>query len=237
MHRRRKPIRPGRPSPMSALTRLWALIWKDLVVEFRAREFVGAMLAFAMVTIVTLNFAFDLLADNAAAAGAGALWIAFLFAGMLGLGRSLAVERDRGTLEALALCPVDGGAIFLGKFLANLFFIMLVQIIALPVFAALYDLPSLAPTMLPIALAGSVGFAGLGTLFSAVAAGSRSREILMPLLLMPLSIPIVIAVVRATTLVFEGRTGDAWEWFNVLAAFDAIFVTLSWLVFHLALED
>lgn len=216
---------------------LWMIVWKDLLVELRGREFVGAMLAFALVTIVTLNFAFDLLRDNAEAAGAGALWIAFLFAGMLGLGRSLAVERDRGTLEALTLCPVDAGTIFLGKFIANLVFILVVEVVALPVFAALYDMPTLAPQMVPVALAGTVGFAGLGTLFSAVAAGSRSREILMPLLLMPLSIPIVIAVVRATTLVFEGRSGDAWAWFNVLAAFDVIFVTLSWLVFHLVLED
>lgn len=219
------------------MSRLWAIVWKDLLVELRGREFVGAMLAFALVTIVTLNFAFDLLKDDAAAAGAGALWIAFLFAGMLGLGRSLAVERDRGTLEALTLCPVDAGWIYLGKFIASLFFILLVQIISLPIFAALYDLPALDPAMLPVALAGSIGFAGLGTLFSAVAAGSRSREILMPLLLMPLSIPIVIAVVRATTLIFEGKTSDAWAWFNVLAAFDVIFVTLSWLVFHLVLED
>lgn len=219
------------------MSRLWAIVWKDLLVELRGREFVGAMLAFALVTIVTLNFAFDLLKDDAAAAGAGALWIAFLFAGMLGLGRSLAVERDRGTLEALTLCPVDAGWIYLGKFIASLFFILLVQIISLPIFAALYDLPALNLAMLPVALAGSIGFAGLGTLFSAVAAGSRSREILMPLLLMPLSIPIVIAVVRATTLIFEGKTSDAWAWFNVLAAFDVIFVTLSWLVFHLVLED
>jgi len=219
------------------MRRFGAIVWKDLLVELRGREFVGAMLAFALITIVTLNFAFDLTSEAAEASGAGALWIAFLFAGMLGLGRSLAVERDRGTLEALTLCPVDGGTIFLGKLVANVLFISLVEVVALPVFAALYDLPALHPAMFPIALAGTLGFAGLGTLFSAVSAGSRAREILMPLLLFPLATPVVIAVVRATTLIFQGRTGDAWAWFNLLAAFDVIFVTLSWLVFDLVLED
>src|SRR5687768_13577963 len=126
------------------MRRVFVLVWKDLLVEFRGREFLGAMLVFALVTIVTLNFAFDLANEGREASGAGALWIAFLFAGMLGLGRSLAVERDRGTLEGLTLCPVDGGTLFLGKFLANLVFIGLVEVIALPVFAGLYDLPALS---------------------------------------------------------------------------------------------
>ena len=101
------------------MRRVWALVWKDLLVEFRGREFLGAMVVFALITIVTLNFAFDLSRGSREAPGAGGLWIAFLFAGMLGLGRSLAVERDRGTLEGLTLCPVDAGTIFLGKFISN----------------------------------------------------------------------------------------------------------------------
>jgi heme exporter protein B len=217
--------------------RVGALVWKDLIVELRGREFVGAMLVFALITIVTLNFAFDLTGDDREAAGAGGLWVAFLFAGMLGLGRSLAVERDRGTLEGLALCPVDGGTIFLGKLVSNVLFIVIVQAVALPVFAALYNLPALHPMVLLLGFVGAVGFAGLGTLFSAVASSSRGREILMPLLLFPLAIPVVIATVRATTLVFQDRIGDAWPWFNLLAAFDLIFVALAYAVFDLVLED
>src|SRR4051794_19904718 len=200
------------------MRQVWALVHKDLLVELRAREFVSSMVVFALITIVTLNFAFDLTGQEREAAGAGGLWIAFLFAGMLGLGRSLAVERDRGTLEGLSLCPVDSGTIFLGKFLSNVIFIVLVQAVSLPVFAALYNLPALRLGVLAIAIAGAVGFAGLGTLFSAVTSSSRGREILMPLLLFPLSIPVVIATVRATTLVFQGRAADAWPWFNLLAA-------------------
>jgi heme exporter protein B len=217
--------------------RVAALVWKDLLVELRGREFLGAMVVFALITIVTLNFAFDLTAEDREASGAGGLWIAFLFSGMLGLGRSIAVERDRGTIEGLTLCPVDAGTIFLGKFISNLLFIIIVQAVSLPVFAAIYDLPALRPTVLALAVLGAIGFSGLGTLFSAVASSSNSREILMPLLLFPLAIPVVIATVRATTLVFQGQMGDAWPWFNLLAAFDVIFVTLSYVVFDLVLED
>ncbi|MCO5176966.1 MAG: heme exporter protein CcmB [Thermomicrobiales bacterium] len=219
------------------MQRVWMLVWKDLVVEARGREFLGAMLVFALITIVTLNFAFDLTGAGKEASGSGGLWIAYLFAGMLGLGRSIAVERDRGTLEGLTLCPVDGGSIFLGKLISNLLFVLAVQLVTLPVFAALYDLPALRPMVFAIAFIGALGLSGLGTLFSALAAGSRSREILMPLLLFPLAIPVVIGCVRATTLVFEGNLSDAWPWFNLLTAFDAIFVAISYVVFDYVLEE
>jgi heme exporter protein B len=219
------------------MRRVGALVWKDLLVELRGRDLVWGMAVFALITIVTLNFAFDLLGDDRVVSGAGGLWIAFLFAGMLGLGRSIAMERDRGTLEGLTLCPVDGGVIFLGKLISNFLFISIVQLVALPVFLALYDLPALHPVVLLIAVAGSLGFAGLGTLFSAVSSSSRSREVLMPLLLFPLTIPVVIATVRATTLVFQDRIGDVWPWFNLLAAFDVMFITLAFVVFDLVLED
>jgi heme exporter protein B len=214
-----------------------ALVWKDLVVELRGREFVSAMLVFALITIVTLNFAFDLTSQEREASGAGGLWIAFLFAGMLGLGRSLAIERDRGTLEGLSLCPVDGGTLFIGKLISNVLFISVVQLVSLPVFAALYNLPALTPMVLAIALVGSLGYAGLGTLFSALVSTSRAREILLPLLLFPLAIPVVIATVRATTLVFQGQVSDVWPWFNLLVVFDVIFITIAYLVFDLVLEE
>ncbi|HUG15981.1 MAG TPA: heme exporter protein CcmB [Thermomicrobiales bacterium] len=219
------------------MRRIGALIWKDLTVEFRGREFVGAMAVFALITIVTLNFAFDLSGEQKEASGAGGLWIAFLFAAMLGLGRSLAIERERGTLEALTLCPIDGGVIFAGKLISNVLFIAVVQAISLPVFAALYDLPALSPMVLAIAIAGSLGIAGLGTLFSALVSTTRAREILMPLLLFPLAIPVVIATVQATTLELQGNSGDAWPWFNLIVVFDVIFVTMSYLLFDVVLED
>ncbi len=217
--------------------RVWALIWKDLLVEFRSRQFIGAMLAFTLVTIVTLNFAFDLIREQKELNGAGALWIAFFFAGVLGIGRSIAVERDRGTFDGLLLLPVDGGILFLGKFGSTLLSILLVQAISLPVFAALYDLPALDPRVILVALAGSIGFAGLGTLFSAVASGGRSREVILPLLLFPLMIPVLIAAVRATANVFQGESDDVLRWFNLLVGFDVLFIALAYLSFSFVIED
>jgi len=217
--------------------RVLAIAWKDVLIEFRSRQFLGAMLAFTLVTVVTLNFAFDLDRGDRTSDAAGALWIAFFFAGMLGLGRSIALERDRGTFEGLLLTPVDGGTIFLGKFLATLASILFVEVVTLPVFAVLYDLPALHPWVLGITLVGTIGFAGLGTLFSAVAATGRAREVLLPLLLFPLLVPVLIAAVQATAQVFQGERDDLLSWFNLLVAFDVIFVTLAYLGFSYVVEE
>jgi heme exporter protein B len=219
------------------MNRIGALIWKDVLIETRSRQFFGAMLAFTLIVIVTLNFAFDLIREQREANGAGALWVAILFAGLIGIGRSIAIERDRGTLDGLILSPVDGGSLFLGKFGAALLSILAVESIALPVFAALYDLPALHPLVIVIVIAASAGLAGLGTLFSAVTSGGRSREVLLPLLLFPLMIPVLIAAVRATALVFEGDTGETVRWINVLIGFDLIFIVLSYLGFGYLIED
>jgi len=219
------------------MNRIGALIWKDILIETRSRQFIGAMLAFTLIVIVTLNFAFDLIRQQRETNGAGALWVAILFAGLIGIGRSIAIERDRGTLDGLILSPVDGGSLFLGKFGAALLSILAVEAIALPVFAALYDLPALHPLVIAIVIVASAGLAGLGTLFSAVTSGGRSREVLLPLLLFPLMIPVLIAAVRATALVFEGDTGETVRWINVLIGFDLIFIVLSYLGFGYLIED
>lgn len=217
--------------------RALAIAWKDILIEFRSRQFLGAMLAFTLVTVVTLNFAFDLDRGDRSSDAAGALWIAFFFAGMLGLGRSIALERDRGTLEGLLLTPVEGGTIFVGKFLATLLSLLFVEVITLPVFAVLYNLPALHPWVIALAIAGTVGFAGLGTLFSAIASSGRTREVLLPLLLFPLLVPVLLGVVQATAIVFQGESDGILAWFNLLVAFDVIFVTLAYLGFSFVIEE
>ena len=217
--------------------RALAIAWKDILIEFRSRQFLGAMLAFTLVTVVTLNFAFDLDRGDRTSDAAGALWIAFFFAGMLGLGRSIALERDRGTLEGLLLTPVDGGTIFMGKFLATLLSLLFVEVITLPVFAVLYNLPALHPWVIALTIAGTVGFAGLGTLFSAIASSGRTREVLLPLLLFPLLVPVLLGAVQATAIVFQGDSDGILAWFNLLVAFDVIFVTLAYLGFSFVIEE
>lgn len=221
---------------MSALGKVYAVAWKDLLTEFRTKELLGGMAVFSVLTILTFNFALDLLGTDRAPNGAGALWVAFTFAGMIGLGRAIAQERDRGNLDGLLLCPVDRGVLYLGKLLANLVFILIVEVVAIPVFGAMFNLPVFRPLFLLAIALGTLGFAGVGTLFAVMASGTRAREILFPVLLFPVSVPVVICTVRAAALALSGRAG-AGPWLNMLGAFDLIFLTTAFLVFDRVLEE
>jgi heme exporter protein B len=172
-----------------------------------------------------------------AASGAGAMWVAFNFAGFLGLGRSVALERDKGSLDGLLLCPVDRGTIFLGKFLGNLLFITLVEIISVPIFAALFDLDVFQPLLLLALFLGTLGFAAVGTLLAVMAASTRSREVLLPVLMFPILLPVVIASVRATTLILTRQTSDLGAWLNLLGAYDVLFLAISYAVFDRVVEE
>jgi heme exporter protein B len=222
---------------MNAMGKVAAIVWKDLLTEVRTKELLIGMLVFALLTIVTFNFAFDLTGVDRAPSGAGALWVAFIFAGMLGLGRSVALERDRGSFDGLLLCPVDRGVIYLGKLAGNVLFIATVQVISIPVFGALFDLPVYQPVLLLVLILGTLGIAGLGTLFSVMAASTRAREVMLPVLLFPLALPVVISTVRLTTLVLTGQNDAIIQWLNLLLAFDVIFLTIAFLVFDRVVEE
>jgi heme exporter protein B len=222
---------------MNAAGKVMAIVWKDLLTEARTKELLLGMLVFALLTIVTFNFAFDLTGVERAPSGAGALWVAFIFAGMLGLGRSVALERDRGSFDGLLLCPVDRGVIYLGKLVGNVLFITTVQVISIPVFGALFDLPVYRPMLLLVLMLGTLGIAGLGTLFSVMAASTRAREVMLPVLLFPLALPVLISTVRLTTLVLTGRDDAVTQWLNLLIAYDVIFLTIAFLVFDRVVEE
>ncbi|HET9017663.1 MAG TPA: heme exporter protein CcmB [Thermomicrobiaceae bacterium] len=222
---------------MNALAKVSAVAWKDLLTEVRTKELFGGMFVFAVLTIITFNFAFDLTGVNRAASGAGALWVAFTFAGMLGLSRSIALERDRGSLDGLLLCPVDRGILYLGKLAGNLLFILVVEVIAVPIFGALYNLPVYRPLLLAALLLGTLGFASIGTLFAVMASGTQAREVLFPVLLFPLSVPLVIGTVKAAELALTGQTGEAVPWLNLLVAFDLIFLSLAFVLFERVVEE
>ena len=222
---------------MNALGKISAVAWKDLLTEVRTKELFGGMFVFAVLTIITFNFAFDLTGVDRAASGAGALWVAFTFAGMLGLARSIALERDRGSLDGLLLCPVDRGILYAGKLAGNLLFILVVEVIAVPIFGALYDLPVYRPLLLLALGLGTLGFAGIGTLFAVMASGTQAREVLFPVLLFPLSVPVVISTVKASELALTGQSGEVIPWLNLLVAFDAIFLALAFLLFERVVEE
>jgi len=225
---------------MSTFSLSWmqlrAIIAKDLRSELRARHIWLGMGFFALLVLVVFNFAFDLRVENTIAVAPGALWVAFVFASVIGLGRTLAAELERGRMDRLLLCPVDRQVLFLAKLAGNLLFMGAVELVALPVFAVLYTVPVLAPGMLPVVLLGTLGIATVGTLLSAVAASTRAREILLPLLVFPLLVPVVIAVVKATQAVISPVAHDA-PWLGLLAAFDLLFLSVSALTFRFVVED
>ena len=220
---------------MMFLDQALAILWKDIRCELRSKQTWMGMGMFALLVLVIFNFAFDLRVDNKAAIAPGALWVAFVFASLLGLGRTIASEREKGLMDRLMLCPVDRKAIFLAKLLGNLLFIGVVEVVALPVFAVLFDVP-LFGALLPIVLLGTLGVATIGTLFSAMAAATQARELLLPILVFPLIVPVVISAVRATSDLMVSAPNQP-PWLGLMTAFDVIFLSVSMLTFEFVIKE
>ena len=212
-----------------------AILWKDIRCELRSKQTWMSMGLFALLVLVIFNFAFDLRVDNKAAIAPGVLWVAFVFASLLGLGRTIAAEREKGLMDRLLLCPVDRKAIYLAKLLGNLLFIGVVELVALPVFAALFNIP-LFGELLPIVLLGTLGIAAIGTLFSAIAAATQARELLLPILVFPLIVPVVIGAVRATGSLMAPSVSEP-PWLGLITAFDVIFLSVAMLSFGFVVEE
>jgi heme exporter protein B len=193
------------------------------------------MLVFTLLVLVVFNFAYEFRRDIVGTIAPGTLWMVFLFAGLLGLARAFAIERDKGTLDGLRLCPVGREGIYLGKLLGNLAFIVAVEAVAVPLFGALFSFP-IPWSAVPILLLGTLGFAAVGTLFSAIAAHTRAREVMLPLLLLPLSVPVIVASVRATQVVLEGSAVWDTPWPALLSAYDVIFLAVAFLLFETVLD-
>lgn len=215
-----------------------AIMKKDVTSEFRSREVLSSMFVFAILVIVIFNFAFDLRVENKETVAPGVLWVAIVFAGMLGLNRSFISEKDKGCMEGLLLCPVDRSAIYLGKMAGNLLFMLAMEAIVLPVFAAFFNLPMFGPRLLLVVLLGTIGFATVGTLFSAVAVHTKTREIMLPILLLPVAIPVLVAAVKATgDLLASVPPPTEGPWLGILVGFDVIFLTAAFLTFEYVFQE
>ena len=222
---------------MNFFNQIITVATKDIKTELRTRETLSGMLVFALLVVLIFNFTFDLRVDNVRSVVPGALWVTFTFAGVLGLNRSFASERDQGSLEGLLLAPVDRSALYLGKTSANIVFMLITEGIVLPVSTVLFNLNLLHPQLFVVALLGTIGFAGVGTLFSAIAINTRARDVMLPILLFPISIPIIIAAVKLTSAVLDtGAVTEAGTWWPLLISFDAIFLVVSALIFEYAVE-
>ena len=219
---------------------LRALIWKELTVEARGRETILAGAVFALLILVIFNFAFDLRVENVAAVAPGVLWVTITFAGVLSLGRAFARERDRHTLDGLLLAPVDRSALFLSKVMGSLVSMLIVEVIALPAFVGLFNLVVDFPLLILALVLGTLGLAGVGTLFAAIAAHTRAREVLLPLLLFPIQVPVILATVKSTAAAIHMAGAEPTEigqWLGLLMAFDALFLSLSVVLFDFAIEE
>ncbi len=217
-----------------------ALIRKDILSEWRTREAIGSMALFSLLVVVIFGFCFETRKVDLENAAPGMLWVAFSFSGILGLGHSFATERHRGSLQALVLAPLDRSALFLGKMAGNLLLLSAVETITIPVFSILLHVPvsSCLPELALVTFSATVGFTAVGTLLAALAASSRMREMLLPILLYPIWIPILLAAVRATGGVLSGQgLGDISGWLRLILGFDIVFVTAGVLLFDQILEE
>lgn len=223
---------------MGALGPLLSIARKDFLVEIRNRDIVVSLVVFAVLVMIIFNFAVELTTVNLDAVGPGILWVAVVFAGVIGLNRSFVLEKEHDALDGLMLAPVSRDTIFLGKALGNFAFIFVAEAVLFPVFAALFGVDILRLETVAIAVLATIGFSAAGTMFGAMAVSTRSREIMLPVLFLPVISPVLIGAVEATARV---ATGGSWsaasQWLQIIALFDVMFVVAGVLLFQYVLED
>ncbi|HET7233670.1 MAG TPA: heme exporter protein CcmB [Longimicrobium sp.] len=221
------------------LAQVWAVARKDLLLEARSRERLMSMATFAVLVAIVFSFAVDP-AVRARSIGGAMIWVTVLFAGTLGMGRGWALEREAEALTGVLLAPVDRGALFLGKWLANMAVVLAVEALVFPVFGLFFNLGfqgSLAALVAVVVLA-TVGFIALGTLFGAIAAHTRLGETLIPILLLPLLAPVVIFASAATQRLLVGRpVSDVVSQLKMLGAFDLVFLFVCTALFGAVMEE
>jgi heme exporter protein B len=220
---------------------VWLVVRKDLLVELRSREILYTTVFFAVSCVLVFAFGFVREGQAMDDVGAGILWIAVAFSGTLALGRAFERERQSETLRALLLAPVDRPALYVAKLIGVLTLMTAVEIVVVPLVALLFHAPLFRhlPMLLGLLLAGTVGFTGVGTLFGAMLARARSRDVLLPVLLYPITIPVIIAGVRGTSALLQADPDPAIAraWLSLLLSFDVVFITLALWTFEPVMTD
>jgi heme exporter protein B len=225
---------------MTLLRQAYLLLRKDLLLEWRRRDSLLTMFFFGTLLLFVFHFAFDMPPDKVVELAPALLWLAFLFTGTLGLAQLFQAERDNHCLDALLLSPLDRGALFLAKTAFNLILMLLVESVVIPLFWILFNLSSwnLLPQLFLVTLLGTLGFCVLGTITAAITLRARARELLLPLVLFPLMIPVILATIRCMEMVLRtGSFGDAIAWLRLLIGFDVIFLTIGVLIFDWVIES
>lgn len=225
---------------MSWLTPALTIAGKDLRLELKTRDVVASVGLFALLVVVTASFSFPTAGEGRDGVAAGMLWIAFLFAALLGMGRSMAIEKEDGCLEGLLVSPAPREAVFLGKLFANLGFTFVVELVILPVFIVLLQLRPAGGTLLLVlgAFLGTLGIETVGTLFAAMAVNTRGREAILPLLVMPVSVPVMVAAVKVSEAGFAGTwSASTTSWLLLMLGYDALFLLIALVTFQYVTEE
>ena len=224
--------------PVKFWSKVLTIAWKDTISELRTKEITSSVLVFTLLVLVIFNFAFGTNRDVMPVVAPGILWTTFIFAGMLSLNRSFIPEKEQGCLEGLVTCPVSREVIYTGKALSSLLFMLIIEAIALPIFSLLFNIPVLSLQIIVITIITTVGFVAVGTLFSALAINTKAREMVLPILFLPIIIPIIIGAVRATELTLGGESWSGLTaWLQIIIAFDVIFVVVSFLTFDFVIVE
>ncbi len=223
--------------PRASRTML-AIFWKDLAIEIRRRQLLASLLVFAVLILFVFNFALDLQARLRAELVSGIIWTAVVFSGAIGFDYTMSVEQHSSGLDAFRLAPIRGSWFFLGKLLANTFFLLFVELLLLPVSSLLFDINLLQPLFLLILLLGTIGYSAAGTLFSVMSVRTRTRELMLPLLLFPLALPLLIPAVQAGSAILLGDGYlEVRSWVNLLIGYDILLLTTILLLVDAVIEE
>lgn len=213
------------------------IVIKDFQAELRTKELFNSMFLFAMLALVIFNFSFA--GKMPTRILAGAMWVSFLFASVLGLNRSFVKEHEKGSIEGLLLVPAERSVIYFGKFFGNLLFILIVELITLPLIAVFFSRNEIFNKPLELAgilLMGSFAISSIGTMLSAITVNTRTRELLLPILLFPLVLPVIIGAVEVTSFIFQPK-GSINQWIRLIAIYDIIFIVVPYLLFDYVVEE
>lgn len=224
---------------MNYFRAIFSIVKKDALMEWRSKEAVNSMLVFALLVTIVFSFIFEPGSDTKGEVVGGIFWIAVIFSGLLGLNKSMVSEIQGGNLEALLLSPVERSAIFFGKFLSNMLFMLFMEAILIPLFTVFYDVNIIErPEVILVIFLATYGFCLIGTLFSIISVKTKTREIMLPLMLLPIMVPVILGAILSTNVFIGGEPPEnAGNWITLIASFDVIFTAIIFAIFGLIIEE
>lgn len=224
---------------MSYFKVIAAIVKKDILMEMRTKQVINAALVFAVLFVVVFSFTMEIGSNMEQKLSGGIFWVSVAFAGILSFNKTIGSETDNGSFEALMLAPVDKSAVFFGKVISNMLFLLLVEVILIPLFLVFYNVNIIGhPLMAVVIILSTYAYSLIGTLFSIISVRTSSKEIMMPVLFLPFMVPVIIAAVLATNVfILGGQIQFSYNWIKLTAVFDIIFTAIIYGIFSLIIED